>query len=105
MIDDLDRLTVRLAEQEAVANGLRSAIELARRMDVFGSEPPLDTYAWRGATDLFRADHPFAALIAAALHQADSTNAALIRACWPTLSETAQARYTAPGGRLPEDGR
>lgn len=35
--------------------------------------------------------------------QADATNAALIRACWPTLSATAQARYDAPGGRLAEE--
>ena len=78
---------------------------VARRMDVFDPEPHLDPYAWHQATDLIHDDVPFAALIAAALVRADTTNAGLIRACWPTLSETAQARYDAPGGRLPEDRR
>jgi hypothetical protein len=48
-------------------------------------------------------DHPFYALIFAALRQADTANAAMIRTAWPELAAEAQARYDAPGALLKGD--
>jgi hypothetical protein len=43
----------------------------------------------------------FYALIMAAMRQADSTNAAKLRAAFPETWDEVQARYNAPGGFLP----
>jgi hypothetical protein len=43
---------------------------------------------------------PFYALIMAAMRQADSSNLALLRACWPNVWDELDARYNAPGGVL-----
>jgi hypothetical protein len=50
-------------------------------------------------------DHPFYALIHAAVRQADSYNMAMIEAMWPEVAAEARERYNAPGGLLPgEEG-
>lgn len=45
-------------------------------------------------------DVPFYALIMAAMRQADTQNAALLRASWPQVWDELDARYNAPGGRI-----
>jgi hypothetical protein len=47
----------------------------------------------------------FYALIMAAARQADSENFERLRAAFPETIKEVQARYDAPGGRLPGDGR
>jgi len=60
-------------------------------------------HEWQVSQTVRRA--PFHALIMAALLNADSTNAAKLRAAWPEVCDEAQRRYDAPGGLLPgEDG-
>jgi hypothetical protein len=46
---------------------------------------------------------PFYALVMAAMVNADSHNAALLRQAFPEVWKELQARYNAPGGRLPSD--
>ena len=48
-------------------------------------------------------DYPFYALIMAAMRQADSTNAEILKAAYPQVQEELLARYWAPGGELPSD--
>jgi len=48
-------------------------------------------------------DPDFYALIMAAMRQADSINAAKLRAAWPDVWAEVDARYNAPGGILPSD--
>lgn len=49
-------------------------------------------------------DHPpFYALIMAAMVKADSRNIALLRSAFPETFAELDARYNAPGGRLPSD--
>ena len=49
-------------------------------------------------------EHPFYALIQAAMRQADSDNLRMLSTCWPEVWEELQARHKAPGGVLPGDG-
>lgn len=53
--------------------------------------------------ELEASDLPFYALLMAAIRRADSDNMAKFRACWPEIVDELQARYDAPGGRLPTD--
>ena len=46
---------------------------------------------------------PFYALIMAAMHRADTVNAARLRAAFPDVWAECDARYNAPGGVLPTD--
>lgn len=48
-------------------------------------------------------DVPFYALIMAAYRQADTVNAAKLRAAWPDVVDELSARYNAPGGVVPGD--
>ena len=48
-------------------------------------------------------DPPFYALIQAAMRRADDNNLEKLRTEWPEVWEELQARYHAPGGRLPEE--
>ena len=48
-------------------------------------------------------DASFYALIMAAMRQADSGNEERLRLVFPEVWAELQARYNAPGGRLPED--
>ena len=47
---------------------------------------------------------PFYALVMAAMVGADSHNAELLQQAFPEVWKELQARYNAPGGRLPSDG-
>ena len=53
---------------------------------------------------LARTGAPFYSFLIAAMHQADSFNAAKLRDAWPELWDETQARYNAPGGLLPGEG-
>lgn len=50
-------------------------------------------------------DYPFYTLIMSALRQADTRNAAKIRAAWPDVADELRKRYNAPGGLLPDEAR
>jgi hypothetical protein len=60
-------------------------------------------YDYRASQHLGTLDAPFYALVMAALRQADTSNAAKIRAAWPEVAAEFEARYNAPGGILPGD--
>lgn len=57
-------------------------------------------HEYLAAKELLALDPPFYALLMAAMHGADSYNAAKLRAAWPELWAETQARYNAPGGAL-----
>lgn len=58
------------------------------------------------SVELARQDAPFAALVMAAMRQADTENAAKLRAAFPETWAELDARYNAPGGLLAgEPGR
>ena len=82
-----------LTALEGSADGIASALTMLRAADLIGQEPHLDQYAWDKASELSRADTPFTSLLVAALVRADTTNAALIRACWPELAAATQRAY------------
>lgn len=63
----------------------------------------MSLYDYERSRELARQDVPFHALIMAAMRRADSDNAAVLRAMWPDTWDELQARYNAPGGRLPTD--
>lgn len=90
---DVTDAVVRLRHDE-----MRQMVEFG--LDHYPEEPPLDVHAFRLGMGIARQDPPFAALILAALYRADSTNARIIRAVFPTIAATGQARYDAPGGVL-----
>ena len=50
-------------------------------------------------------DPSFYALVMAAMRQADTTNAALLREAFPQTWDELQARYNAPGGLLAGEDR
>lgn len=50
-------------------------------------------------------DFPFAACVMAAARRADTANFDKLRAAFPEIVDELQARYDAPGGRLPGDPR
>lgn len=50
-------------------------------------------------------DVPFAALIMAAMRRADTENLAKLQAAFPETWQELQARYDAPGGKLPGEER
>ena len=48
---------------------------------------------------------PFYGLIQAAMRGADTENLEKLKAAWPEVYADLKARYDAPGGYLPTDGR
>jgi hypothetical protein len=60
-------------------------------------------YDYEMSKQIDRLDPPFAALIMAALRDADTWNAEKLRAQWPEICDEMQARYNAPGGVLDGD--
>jgi len=48
-------------------------------------------------------DHPFYAIIMAAMRQGDTNNQRLLRDAWPHVWDELKARYNVPGGRLSDD--
>ena len=61
----------------------------------------MSRYDYRQSAQIAAADLPFYALVMALYRQADTRNAAKIRAAWPDVVEELEARYRAPGGYLP----
>lgn len=57
------------------------------------------------ASNLAATQFGFHALLMAAMRNADSTNAADLRAAFPQVWTELQARYHAPGGILPGDAK
>lgn len=60
-------------------------------------------FAYRESQRAELAAVPWHALIMAAMRRADSFNARILQAAFPELWAETQARYDAPGGRLPGD--
>jgi len=60
----------------------------------------MSLYDYKVSQQLFAENHPFYALIMAAMRQADSYNAETLRAAFPEIWNELQARYNAPGGVL-----
>ena len=48
-------------------------------------------------------DAPFYSIIMLAIRRADTSNYAMLKACWPDVEADLVARYNAPGGVLPAD--
>lgn len=48
-------------------------------------------------------DHPFYALVMAAMRKADDVNLDKLSRAFPDVHEELQRRYDAPGGRLPDE--
>lgn len=63
----------------------------------------MSLFDYREGRRIAAEDHPFYALIFAALRQADTANTAKIEAAWPEVIAELQARYDAPAGLLPGD--
>ena len=53
--------------------------------------------------ELAAEDHPFYALIMAAMRNSDYTNTAKLKQAWPEVWKECIARYHAPGGALTEN--
>lgn len=63
----------------------------------------MSLYDYRVSKQIADQRPPFAALIMAALREADTSNAAALRAAFPEVTAEMQARYDAPGGILPSN--
>jgi hypothetical protein len=60
-------------------------------------------YDYVASKHLAAQDAPFAALIMAAMRQADTRNQEVLRLGFPDIWEELDARYNAPAGRLESD--
>lgn len=60
-------------------------------------------YYYEESKIIKRQNFPFYALIMAAMRQADTTNADLLRTAFPDVWDELDARYNAPGGLLPHE--
>lgn len=60
-------------------------------------------YDYQRAKELWISDTPFYALVMAAMLKADSRNSALLGAVFGQVRRELDARYNAPGGKLPGD--
>lgn len=63
----------------------------------------MSLHAYACSQDIAAHGWPFYALIMAAMRQADTRNTAALRAAFPDTWDELQARYHAPGGRLPHE--
>ena len=63
----------------------------------------MSRFDYQASLEISRADHPFAALLMAAMRKVDTRNAALLRGAFPGVWAELQDRYNAPGGVLPAD--
>ena len=57
-------------------------------------------FDYKSSQSLAAQNPPFYALIMAAMRQADSHNAIIMRLAWPEVWDELQKRYNAPGGFL-----
>lgn len=64
---------------------------------------PMSLYDYLLSQQIDELRPTFSSLIMAALRKADTTNAHLLRAQWPTIAQEMQARYDSPGGVLPQE--
>jgi len=60
----------------------------------------MSLYDYRESVSISSHDHPFYALIMAAMRQADSNNADILREAFPEVWDELQERYNAPGGLI-----
>ena len=60
-------------------------------------------YDYIASKEIGAEDHPFYALIMAAMRQADTPNSEKLQRMWPETWDELQARYNAPGGLLEAD--
>jgi hypothetical protein len=63
----------------------------------------MSLYDYRVSCDISLEDHPFEALIMAALRQADRHNHELLTMTFPKIADEFRRRYHAPAGIIPED--
>ena len=61
----------------------------------------MSLYDYQQSRLLSGEDHPFAALIMAAMRQADGPNLVKLQAAWPGVFAELDARYSSRGGLLP----
>lgn len=64
----------------------------------------MSLYDYKASLEIAVQNQPFYALIMAAMRQADTKNAHLLKMVFPHVHEELKARYNAPGGNLPDDG-
>lgn len=62
-------------------------------------------YDYDASRKIAAEDHPFAALIMAAMRQADTGNMATLRFAFPDVADELETRYHCPGGLLPDEAR
>jgi hypothetical protein len=65
----------------------------------------MSRYDYKASQKIAAEDHPFYALIMAAMRQADTDNLAKLVAAFPGVADELQTRYNAPGGYLPGETR
>jgi len=63
----------------------------------------MSLFDYRTSLNLAAQDHPFYALIMAAMRKADSNNIAILKNSFPEIWNELQQRYDSPGGILPEE--
>lgn len=63
----------------------------------------MSLFDYEQGRDIAMQDHPFYALIQAAMRQADTENYIKLRAEFPEVEEELRARYVAPNGKLPNE--
>jgi hypothetical protein len=63
----------------------------------------MSLYDYKMSLKISSEDHPFYALIMAAMRQADDINIGSLRRAFPKVWEELFARYNTPGGELPEE--
>lgn len=63
----------------------------------------MSLYDYRVSCDISLEDHPFEALIMAALRQADTPNLAALTRAFPEVADEFARRYHAPAGIIPGD--
>lgn len=63
----------------------------------------MSQYDYEASRQIAAQDFPFYALIMAAMRKADTPNSRALRQAFPDTWAELDARYNAPGGKLPEE--
>lgn len=63
----------------------------------------MSLHSYKESQKLMEKDPQFDALIMAAMRKADTFNSFKLKTAFPEIYEELQRRYSAPGGRLPEE--